>query len=354
MLRLAGTSFRPTLGAPVYPAVDDISSNDAINATTQKVGLCGSVWFPARTGSKTISTIGFRFRTVVKSGGSGLTVSLQDVTYATDGTPKPDETQDQTVAIANGDTGFASNVWYQTAALSATRTVAFGEALAVVFEWDGGGRLAPDSLQIAGLPPSNSANWPLMTRKNAGVWTSSVLPNLILYFSDGTVGTFAGAFPFSATGSLTYNSGSATDEYALECSFPGPVRIDGVSGLWFPNTGGDLDVICYDGTTPMTNGSVSIPAAYRNQTSSSHFDHCFAAFPGEVRLCANTTYRIAVKPTTTNNVSLRYFDVSAANHFTAHVGGSTWALTGRVNGGAWDAITATRRPFLWPHVSALN
>src|SRR5687768_5910779 len=92
------------------------SAVDTIDATGEKQAWCGPVWFQERTGSKQIVRVGFRLATVVKAGGSGLTVSLQNVNTAPAAlnTLQPDETQDQTVAIANGDAGFTSNVWYRT------------------------------------------------------------------------------------------------------------------------------------------------------------------------------------------------------------------------------------------------
>ena len=133
----------------------------------------GKVWFAERTGTKDIRRVGFRFGTVTKAGGSAVTVSLQDVNLAAGPPLQPDEVQDQTVAIANADAGFATGLWYRTGTLSADRTVAYGEDLCVVFEYDGAGRLGSDVVNIAyssvgleGLPHSanvvlKTASWAL-------------------------------------------------------------------------------------------------------------------------------------------------------------------------------------------------
>jgi len=111
-----------------------------IDATGEKLAWCGGFVHQDRA-AKDITRVGFFFgSSLIKAGGSSLTVSLQDVS-ATAAPLQPDETQDQTVAIANGDAGFASSTWYRTGALSANRTVSHGEQLAVVLEFDGGGRL---------------------------------------------------------------------------------------------------------------------------------------------------------------------------------------------------------------------
>jgi hypothetical protein len=77
-------------------------------------------------------------------------------------------------------------------------------------------------------------------------------------------------------------------------------------------------------------------------------------FTGMVSLSSDTIYRLALKPTTANNITLQYFDVAAAGHMQAHWGGEGWALTSRVDSGAWAAVTTTRRPFLWPYVCAID
>src|SRR5262245_9299830 len=115
-----------------FAAAPALSTLLLIDATGEEAAFCGRVFFPVRSGTKDVRKVGFRFGAVTKAGGSALTVSLQDVNLGTGPTMQPDETQDQTVAVANADAGFTSNAWYQTGALSADRTVALGELLAVV------------------------------------------------------------------------------------------------------------------------------------------------------------------------------------------------------------------------------
>jgi hypothetical protein len=341
---------------PMAQATPSLGTTLVIDATGEKVAFCGRVFFPSRTGTKDIRTLGFRFGTVTKAGGSALTVSLQNVLNAGAGYPMvPDETQDQTVAIANADAAFVSNTWLQTGNLSADRTVAFGELVAVVLEYDGSGRLGADTVMLSGLAAQNAGPTHGATGvlKTASWAAQATIPNLILGFSDGTFGTLQGAFPFSALASVSYHSGTAgADEYALELTFPGPVKIDGGGGTWgLTNSSTDVELICYDGTTPMTDGTAVIDADYGATASVRPGVGPFAAM---LSLAANTTYRLALKPTAASAVLLSYIDVAAAGHFQAHVGGEAWAMTSRVDGGAWAAPTATRRPFLWPYVCAID
>jgi hypothetical protein len=137
----------------------------------------------------------------------------------------------------------------------------------------------------------------------------------------------------------------------MEMTFPGPVKIDALGGAWTQASGGDAEIIVYDGTTAMTNGTSPVDAGY---VIAGNAREAYAQLSEEISLTANTTYRIAFKPTTTTNVTLYYFDVSDANHLQCHVGGTAWAMTSRLDSGAWAAPTTTRRPFLWPFVSSIG
>lgn len=337
-----------TLTTPV------LNTTLVIDATGEKVAFSGRVWFPSRTGTKDIRRVGFLFGAVTKAGGSGLTVSLQDVSTAAGPPMQPDGTQDQTVAVANGDANFASNTWCRTGVLSADRTVAFGALLSVVIEYDGSGRQGADSVVVAGLTSAQSGPFhqSVSTLYTASWVSQSVIPNVILEFSDGTFGTLMDAFPLSAINSISFNSGSGADEVALEMTFPGPVGVDAAGGIVSPNASADLDFVFYEGTSAIANGTVS--ASLRHMHSASAARPCVGQLPAAIALAAGTTYRLAVKPTTANNVALYYFDVSDANHLTCHIGGTSWAYTSRFDAGAWDAPTTTRRPFLWPWVCALS
>jgi hypothetical protein len=341
------------LGVPVLTTAGLL-----IDASTEKIAYVGRVFFHARSGTKDIERVGFRFGSVTKAGGSGLTVSLQDVS-TTSGPPyTPDEVQDQTVAIANGDATFASNTWHRTGTLSANRTVSNGDWLAVVVEFDGSGRLGADAVNLSALsfetggsPFSFSAAGAVW--KTGGAWAAttngvgSMAPNLVLEFSDGSFGTLWHAVPLSLLSAVTYSSSSSPDEYALEFSLPFPCKVD---GAWVVGTiAGNAEVVLYDGTTVME--AIVIDA---NRLMSNSVRRWSNNFTGEHTLAANTTYRLSLKPTTTTSVLLNYIDVADANHFAALDGGTAMCLTGRVNEGSWDAPTTTRRPLMGLYLSSFD
>jgi len=128
---------------PINSMTPGFSSTLVIDATGEQAAQLGQVWFPARTGSKTINKVHFRFGAVTKAGGSGLQVSLQDVSLTAGPPAQPDGVVDQYRAIANGEATFAANTWYTSGLLTSDgtdtgtkRTVNFGDLVACVLEYD--------------------------------------------------------------------------------------------------------------------------------------------------------------------------------------------------------------------------
>jgi hypothetical protein len=222
--------------------------------------------------------------------------------------------------------------------------------LSVVVEFDGGGRLGADQVVLTGLSgvSAGDVQIPNSTLKTASFAVHNTIPNIILEFSDGSFGTLSNAWPLSATGNTAFNSGSAADEYAMEFQLPFPCKVD---GFWTMinsvNSSANFDVCLYDGTTALATASFD-----GNQAGNAARLLTGDFAPQE--LTENTTYRLALKPTTANNVTIYHFDVANANHFQAHAFGTSGAITSRVDGGAWDAPTTTRRPFMGIKISALD
>lgn len=337
---------RPFEGAPAASFVSGL-----IDATGEKFAWIGRVWNKDRA-TKSIRKVHFCFGTVVKAGGSGLTLSLQNVDLANGPVYRPDGTPDQTVAIANGDAAFASNTWYTTGNLSADRSVTFGELIAVVIEYDGSGRLGADAVNIRGIPPAGAASRNLAS--GSALFTASwavvnATPNVILEFTDGTFGTLDGAYPLSATASVAFNSGSAADEIALQFTPTFNGKIDGASVAMSAAAGADFDVVLYEGTTARATASFDAEVV-----EGSNSPRLLIAPLSEVSIAAGVTYYLSLKPTTANNVTIYYFDVAAAGHFQAHEADSTWIYNTRVDAGAWGTATATRRPFMCVRFSQIT
>jgi len=329
-----------------------LMNSDTIAATGYKIAFAGRVQTKDHA-SKSIQAVGFLFGTVTKTGGSGLTVSLQTVTAS--GPPLvPSGTQEQYAAIPNGGaTGcaFTSNTWCETPAMSANRTVNPGDFVAVVIEFNTSGRLGSDSIAVNTWYSETVGFQSLIETYNGTAWSAtSHNPAVLLEFSDGTFGTLESGDPLSAAGSITYNSGSSPNEYARQVTFPVSVKTDGAWLVITENgTGSTFTVNLYSGTTVLTGAQVSILPTQVSATGGAT-RYLFVPWPSEQTLAANTIYYLSVLPSTTTGVSICYYDVANAAHLQAHQMGTSWVLTSR-SGGAWAAATGTRSPIMGLRVS---
>lgn len=347
-IRTSGLWINPLpFGLTVAPS----ATTATIDATGEKLAFIGRVWNKDGT-TKSIEKVGFRFGAVTKAGGSALTVSLQDVDLTTGPVVQPDGTPDQSVAIANANAAFLANTFILTGSLSANRSVAFGEMLAVVVEFDGAGRLGADTVGIiAGLAGAAGSVGHQTTSLLTASWAQqNVLPGILLGFSDGTYGGFDGGFPSSNTSNSTLNSGSGTDEIGLYFTLPYNCKIDAAYMITgYNSSSANADIVLYNAagaavaTVSQDGNAVGATSTPRPQV---------VTFP-EVQYTANEAWRLAFKPTTANNVTLTRQFMPVAAYFQAFPGFSTWQGTSRADAGAWTEDD-TVRPIAGIRISAIQ
>jgi hypothetical protein len=330
----------PVLGAWGPPAL----ASTVIDASAEKVAWIGPVLTPNR-GSKNISKVGFLPGAITSAGGSTMRLSLQNLDTATGNPPRPDGTQDQTVDfLASAPT---ASTWYQTAALSATRTVAHGDMLAVVLEFQT--FLGADVFNVQNFTSGSTVVGSYGLSHFTASWAAvSVAPNIILEFDDGSFGTLgAGCYPAASFTTDNINTGSTPDEVALAFTVPFSCKCDGAwVNMSLVAAGRNADVILYDGTSVLA--TVSLDAETVSLAQRLHIVH-FA----EQTFSPGTAYYLSVKPTTASNISVYGVTVSAANHFQATAGGTAMSWAQRTDAGAWSATT-TKRPFAGIIISALD
>lgn len=313
-------------------------TSTAIDATGEKIALMGQVFWNDDDNSKDIRKIHFCFGTVVKAGGSGLIVSLQDIDLTAATPMRPDGTQDQTVAIANGDAAFLSGTWYTTANLNVDRTVVLGELLSAVIEYDGAGRLGADSVAIRHMFPNNAGAYEMQA--GVAVFTSAwalvssgYYCNLIFEFSDGTFGGLSHALISNiADPTFVYSNASTPDEYAMKFNLPFDCKINGLHVLVDPAlTGRDYELVLYD-----SDGSTVLASkAFDTNAAISNIGRFATAKFAEISYLKNTNKYLAVKPTTAGSNRISYHSLNHADHRQALVSGTHAMLSSRVNAGAW-------------------
>lgn len=322
-------------------------------ATGDKAAFCGRVRTPNR-GSKNITKVGFRFGTVVKAGGSGLTVSLQDVDLANGPPLRPDGTQDQTVAVSNAS--ITTGAWLETGALNATRTVAHGDRLAVVVEFDGSGRLGADSFPINAY--GGTASLAFMDGCAVGftgaTWTATLASagGIILLFDDGTFGTLDGGIPASVAGNDAFNSGSGAPIIGLQFTVPFTCKTDGAWALMQAAANADFNLKLYSVSgSALTLMATSASDANAARAAATIFMHD-TIFP-EQTLVTGTTYFLALEATTVNNLTLYNYTVNSAAYFGAIHGGTSWVYN-TATGTTLGSSTSTKRPIMGLRVSAVD
>lgn len=275
-----------------------------------------------------------------------MKVSFQNVNGANG---EPDGVVDEfgTVVIAGTD----DNKWIDTTtspALGAItsggngagsgRTVAVGDILALVVEFDsfvaGSLLILQQEGQLTYWNPSMN-NYAL--HQVGGTWTKQGdTPMFALGCNDGTW-QYMESVTVGRTSQVTYNSASAADEIAMRFQLPYPAKLGSVKALI--DFTAVAEIIVYEGTTAL--GTFSLDPELRRTTG---FIWTQAQF-GDLALTANTTYRVAVKPTTGTNLSLHRTTAQSNALFDTLGGGRQFYYSTRVDAGSWTD-TDTIRPYV--------
>lgn len=337
---------------PQQGAAPSFATNLVIDATGEKISFGGSLWIPDGQ-AKSITRVGFRWGAVTKAGGSALTLSLQDLNTSGGFPTEPDESQDQTVAVANADAGFVSNTWYRSGALDSSRSVSPGDMFALVVEFDGAGRLGADSVVVSSWTAVASSPGPGISLKTGGTWAAiGNMQNLVFEFTDGTFGCFFGHNLVGETfTAATFNSGSGTtDERAMEFEVPFPMKVCGAwASVAAAGATSDFEIILYQGTTALQ--TIVVNADYLVSTAQRPVR---LMFPSETTLVPGVTYYLAIRPTTANNITTVSYTVNDAAHISQlWPFGSNVRFNGRLNQGAWNLQLSTARLSCGLYVSAI-
>lgn len=220
------------------------------------------------------------------------------------------------------------------------RTVSAGQMLAAVIDF--ASFVAGDSFEVS-TPSHATAVWSnhYTADGSSGAYTKSSRPPMFaVKYSDGTFAEFPlPIMPMSAAGTATsFNNTSTPDERALRFQVPVSCRC---VGAWFLADGdGDADIVLYDDASSVLV-SASIDPDVRIDANVRHY---FVRWDAQT-LSANTTYRIAIKPTSATNLIAYHVTVASNGMLAAVPGGIEWYLSTRTDAGAWTDTT-TARPMI--------
>lgn len=328
-----------TTGAPSYSASGTLNdSDDSVNIIMQ-VPKTGTLdWFE------------FRTFTVTTFPGNGLRLSFQDVNTAF---WYPDGTVDQyrTITVNPG-----ANAWAVPPGVmtndgtngGSKRSVNAGDYLACVIDFLP--TFTTGNLSVAHIG-HNSAVGGLLPYINffesSQVINGGQSPNIALKYDDGTYAYCPGIVAYSGLNTHTYNSSSTPDEHGMYFELPLPMTVAGV--MIRLDLDGPCDIVLYD---PDSSVLASVHL-YDPPRASAAASTLFVPFDDSIDLDADTGYRVAVKPTSTTNLSLFSFDTASTDILAALPGGTRFYTTTRADGGSWSQ-TNTRRPFIALHVTHVN
>lgn len=321
-----------------------------IDGTTEKYAWIGSVFWKDRSvTTRDIRRARFLYGTVSKASGSSLTLSWQDLDAVTGPTGRPDGTQDQTVTVANGDAGFVTGNFYTTGNFSADRTVTLGQRLSLVAEF--ASWTTPDAVNFAALSHfTGSAQWDGPAFFNGTAWATTDCANiLVLEFADGEIGCLLPFLPQNANANIfeDINLNSTPDEIGQALTPNFKCKIDGIAYCIQGSASADFDIVLYEGTTALQ--TVSINA----KTLKSGSPYAQVTTIPETELTPGTTYYLAIKPTTGNNVRIRAITAPSNAVMQLGAGSGIAYYASRVNAGAWT-VTDTKRPFISARLSAID
>ncbi len=329
-----------------FNAGPSLTGSTGLTASAHKIAL---VCHAPLTG--TLHSFEVLVGTVSNAPDNGLRFSFQNISSSF-----PDGTQDQYRTVTSG---ISSNTWLAPPGpitsdgtdIGSKRSVTAGDLLACVIEFES--FVASDSIAfslknmqvVANMIGSISA----YTANFTSSWsdTENTMCLVLKYDSDGYVNVQPDVLPITAINTRsTFASNSTPDERALRFQLPFAAELDGVQIRGDFN--GTTDIVLYDSTSSVL-ATVSVPI---NAQHSGNGGAIIVPFP-RTSLSASTTYRLAVKPTSTTNITIYDFDVSTNAHLGAVPGGIQMYNSTRTDAGSWSDTT-TQRPFINLRLSGVD
>lgn len=302
-------------------------TNSALLTNTgHKIAWVGRMCNKDRS-SKQIRFVEFRWGSAITSIVlTTLQVSIQGVSNSAGPPFQPDgvisgATNNALAAIAAATP--SASAWFTSTNFTEDSTsIAHGQLMAVVLEYTN--FVATDSIGISGLTFQSSGGTPYnqggMVAFNTGAWVinTGYVMNIVLGFTDGTYGTLMGAYPASATSTTAINNTSGNRQVGLEITPTVAFSIDGVDYALQMAPNAEMDINFYTGTSlteTVAGIGVSSPSVDLNSINASNSAKWSPQVLSQSRdLAAATTYRLMLKPTTANNITLYDISVNTAAH----------------------------------------
>jgi hypothetical protein len=346
------------LGPAIHSSPTSLGGFTAL-AANSAVMFIGRV-VTADGGSHTIDTTGSSslgwHSTTTTFANAGTSVSVGLATVDTSNGPPARAvnvanviTFDVKATFAGGGGGISSG-WMTTVPTSGTKTIANGDLVAFAVQMTARG--GTDSVGIDHLASAGSVtiNRPAITSFSGSYSVRTGLPNLIITFSDGTLGWIEYSDIATAAAGRVWNSGSATKEYGQLYQLPFPMKVCGIYG--FAAIGNDTDVVLYSDPlgTPVAQKTVSIDANTLATASAAFFEEYF---PSPYTVAANQPIGAVLKPGA-SNITLDFKTLAAAGHRASDPWGTSGYGISRASGAFANANSSLDHYYVGLLVSAFD
>lgn len=296
--------------AGIYAWADRVAGGYSANGANEFLSTAGQLVLSSGRGtSKTIDNttkiwVAAASTTFVNAT-SRLTLGIMDL----DSGGLPDGTFDvsKELTSASGYTANAINGFLLDTAGS--KSVTDGNAYALVAKWTAYG--GADSIQITTSNMTRAVHPYGVVDTGSGA-TKQIDGDIriMLEFADGTIGYFSAQTVIQAS-TMSWNSGSTPDEYAMIFQFPFPFQICGMEGAIY-SLSGDFEVLLY--SDPEGTPSVELTLTVDKDNTHSGGDS-FSGFnwASTFNGSANTKYAVALRPTSASGITSRYISVGSGN-----------------------------------------
>lgn len=242
------------------------------------------------------------------------------------------------------------SVWLETSSLTASASISKGDLVAVVIV---NPAVSPGNMALMGFRLYTPDL--CLLDHFTGSWLVNIsTPAVALLNSSGVYMNIPGSGPYtSVTATHSIDVDTTPDELGMKFQVPWPVRVEGI-GVWkiAPTSGADFSVVLYDaasGVLATQAIDASVVSVWDSQQQFSIYQ-----FDTPVNILADTTYRIVIKPTTNDNITIRNTTFVSSAGRRADFWPEDWVLTERTNAGSWSEGTGIERPFIHLLVSGFD
>lgn len=259
-------------------------------------------------------------------------------------------------ALVGGTDTITATTWREDLMPSGTPyTVTDGDLMAVCFHLDT--TSGSPSIKIRCGSITSVMGFPGCTLVTSGpTYTAvSAFPNVVLTFSDGTLGWITPTVAFSVVDANSATIGN-TNIIGNIFQVPFPCKIDAIAATVFANAGGNFALELWQtplGGTPGLVESVAVDQNTYEISGASRLTVCRLLTPRTI--AANTDYLIGIKQTTATAVVGTQRDVSTAAYFkTVGMGAECYAANSTAGATFAAQNSGKRRYGVWARISALD